>query len=202
MKCIQYKQNIQEHKSWRCVDVSCLPKSVYISSVFPVADDVDILGIFLKSFAAVAVFCCLAASVCHSLKRGCFHKKGHNENKWVWATALKKEAGNTCVLFCLWLRSVSTVLLFIMYLFLYFSYNWPAQNNGVDYRDADEVNTACDMCTEMKCIVCVTINRGVLYGQILSHVFFTGPLSPQVIIHHLTAATEDGTETKGKNCWG
>ncbi|XP_026219277.1 junctional adhesion molecule C isoform X1 [Anabas testudineus] len=60
--------------------------------------DVDILGIFLKSFAAVAVFFCLAASICHSLKRGCFHKKGHNEN----------------------------------------NYNWPAQNDGVNYRDADE----------------------------------------------------------------
>lgn len=47
----------------------------------PVADDVDILGIFLKSFGAVLVFFCLAACICHSLKRGCFHKKGHNENK-------------------------------------------------------------------------------------------------------------------------
>ncbi|KAK5868786.1 hypothetical protein PBY51_009766 [Eleginops maclovinus] len=42
--------------------------------------DVDYLGIFLKSFGAVVVFFCLAASICHSLRRGCFSKKGHNEN--------------------------------------------------------------------------------------------------------------------------
>lgn len=56
-------------------------KSVKISSLCIVADDVDILGIFLKSFGAVIVFFCLAATICHSLRRGCFSKKGHNENK-------------------------------------------------------------------------------------------------------------------------
>ncbi|CAI5693367.1 junctional adhesion molecule C [Oreochromis niloticus] len=60
--------------------------------------DVDILGIFLKVFGAVVAFLCLAVSICHSFRRGCFHKKGHNEN----------------------------------------NYNWPAQNSGVEYGDADE----------------------------------------------------------------
>ncbi|KAL3057515.1 junctional adhesion molecule C [Trematomus bernacchii] len=59
--------------------------------------DVDILGIFLKSFGGVVVFFGLAGTICHSLKRGCFSKKGHNEN-----------------------------------------YNWPAQNEGVEYGNADE----------------------------------------------------------------
>ncbi|KAF3847586.1 hypothetical protein F7725_020614 [Dissostichus mawsoni] len=61
--------------------------------------DVDILGIFLKSFGGVVVFFGLAGTICHSLKRGCFSKKGQNEN-----------------------------------------YNWPAQNERVEYGDADEVN--------------------------------------------------------------
>ncbi|XP_034722503.1 junctional adhesion molecule 3B [Etheostoma cragini] len=60
--------------------------------------DVDYLGIFFKSFGAVTVFVCLTASICHSFRRGCFHKKGHNEN----------------------------------------NYNWPAQNDGVVYGEADE----------------------------------------------------------------
>lgn len=64
-----------------------------MSSLCPGADDVDILGIFLKSFGAVIVFFCLAASICHSFRRGCFHKKGHNENKWV-ETTLAKERRN------------------------------------------------------------------------------------------------------------
>uniref|UniRef100_A0A3Q4BGN2 Ig-like domain-containing protein n=1 Tax=Mola mola TaxID=94237 RepID=A0A3Q4BGN2_MOLML len=42
--------------------------------------DVDILGIFLKSFGAVVVFFCFAAPICLTFKRGCFQKKGHNEN--------------------------------------------------------------------------------------------------------------------------
>lgn len=31
-------------------------------------------------------------------------------------------------------------LFFIMYHFIYFSFNWPAQSDAVDYGDADEVN--------------------------------------------------------------
>ncbi|KAG7480342.1 Junctional adhesion molecule C [Solea senegalensis] len=46
--------------------------------------DVDILGIFLKCFGAVIVFFCVTASICHYLRRGCFHKKGHNDNNYNW----------------------------------------------------------------------------------------------------------------------
>lgn len=55
-----------------------------LKSILPsVSDDVDILGIFLKTFGVVLFFFCLAACICHSLKRGCFHNKSHSENKWV-----------------------------------------------------------------------------------------------------------------------
>lgn len=77
---------------------------------------------------------------------------------------------------------------FNIYLFRFFSYNWPAQNDGVNYRDADEVNTVCDLSylllTEEFCV------------DISSFLLLTGPFSPQVFVHHLTAATEAGTETK------
>uniref|UniRef100_A0A665TVE7 Junctional adhesion molecule 3a n=1 Tax=Echeneis naucrates TaxID=173247 RepID=A0A665TVE7_ECHNA len=43
--------------------------------------DVDILGIFLKCFGGVVAFFGLTISICNFLKLGCFHKKGHNENK-------------------------------------------------------------------------------------------------------------------------
>ncbi|XP_075892517.1 junctional adhesion molecule 3B-like [Nelusetta ayraudi] len=48
--------------------------------------DVDILGIFLKSCGAVLLFLCFVGTLCHSLKRGCFHKKGHSENNYNWPT--------------------------------------------------------------------------------------------------------------------
>uniref|UniRef100_A0A8C6SS41 Junctional adhesion molecule 3a n=1 Tax=Neogobius melanostomus TaxID=47308 RepID=A0A8C6SS41_9GOBI len=60
--------------------------------------DVDILGIFLKSFGAVVVSCCVTFTICRTFRHGCFNKKGHHEN----------------------------------------NYNWPKQNNGTDYADADE----------------------------------------------------------------
>lgn len=107
-----------------------------MSSLCPGADDVDILGIFLKSFGAVIVFFCLAASICHSFRRGCFHKKGHNENKWV-ETTLAKERRNVGL--SLILDHIQDFFFIIVY-FLCFSYNWPAQTDGVDYGDADEVN--------------------------------------------------------------
>lgn len=41
---------------------------------------------------------------------------------------------------------VSIVKTFVFLLFIYFSYNWPAQTDGVDYGDADEVNKNCKIC--------------------------------------------------------
>uniref|UniRef100_H3DFI1 Junctional adhesion molecule 3 n=1 Tax=Tetraodon nigroviridis TaxID=99883 RepID=H3DFI1_TETNG len=55
----------------------CLPQMMEVY-------DVDILGIFLKTFGVVLFFFCLAACICHSLKRGCFHNKSHSENNYNW----------------------------------------------------------------------------------------------------------------------
>ncbi|KAF7654854.1 hypothetical protein LDENG_00064060 [Lucifuga dentata] len=60
--------------------------------------DVDIFGIFLKSFGAVLAFVCVTAGMCHTIKRGCSPTKNHTEN----------------------------------------TYKRPAQDDGVDYGDADE----------------------------------------------------------------
>lgn len=37
--------------------------------------------------------------------------------------------------------------LFYFYLSIYFSYNWPAQSDAVDYGDADEVNKTSETFT-------------------------------------------------------
>lgn len=158
---------IEQTKCPRAQNYNAVLMYVSRKCLFSVADDVDILGIFLKSFAAVAVFFCLAASICHSLKRGCFHKKGHNENKWVWSTALKKAAGS--------IAKYSTLIpRVLMFLFLYFSYNWPAQNDGVNYRDADEVNTVCDSYTEMYCLSPLPLTEGFCVDTLLHLCFPQG----------------------------
>ena len=41
----------------------------------------------------------------------------------------------------------------IMYLYIYFSYNWPGQSDGVDYGDSDEVNKIYETFTA--CIACL-----------------------------------------------
>ncbi|XP_046891455.1 junctional adhesion molecule 3B [Hypomesus transpacificus] len=60
--------------------------------------DVDILGIFLKSFGAVVAMICVTVGVCHAHKHGCFSSKDQEGN----------------------------------------NYKLPAQDDGVDYGDADE----------------------------------------------------------------
>lgn len=75
-----YKRKASLIPENRHVDLRRTP----LKSILPsVSDDVDILGIFLKTFGVVLFFFCLAACICHSLKRGCFHNKSHSENKWV-----------------------------------------------------------------------------------------------------------------------
>ena len=41
-----------------------------------------------------------------------------------------------------------------------FSYNWPAQANGVDYGDADEVNTVCE--TFAACLALISTEEAIL----------------------------------------
>lgn len=60
--------------------------------------DVDIVGIFLKSFGAVVAVVCVTVGLCHAHKHGCFSSKDQTGN----------------------------------------NYKLPAQDNGVDYGDADE----------------------------------------------------------------
>lgn len=144
------------------------------TSLCPVADDVDILGIFLKVFGAVVAFLCLAVSICHSFRRGCFHKKGHNENKWVQSAALMKG------------YEILTFFFFLMHsISLYFSYNWPAQNSGVEYGDADEVNLQSTPRS-------LEVKSKKRKSKVTSYfLFFTGSFPPQVFLCYLTADTED-----------
>lgn len=53
----------------------CLPQLMVVY-------DVDILGIFLKSFAAVATLIILALGICHAHKHGCFSSKDHTGNNY------------------------------------------------------------------------------------------------------------------------
>lgn len=163
------------------------PKSVKISSLCIVADDVDILGIFLKSFGAVIVFFCLAASICHSLKRGCFSKKGHNENKWVWATPLKQEIDSTLN----WFQCYRV----ITHVFVCFSYNWPAQTDGVEYGDADEVNKICQTYTWTE----EAITGWVLCANSVIPIFYRAIFATSL---HSSFDSWDKQKAKRKNCWG
>lgn len=70
-----------------------------------------------------------------------------------------------------------------------FSYNWPAQTNGVDYSDADEV-------TKISYMPSYGQRGEVLNFNFVIPCFVTGPFSPQVFIHHLTAETDDKMERR------
>lgn len=88
-----------------------------------------------------------------------------------------------------------------MYFFIYFSYNWPAQSDGVDYGDADEVNKICETYTAFYSVSYLLWTKETVKGRVLdklifSFLFFTGSFSPQVFVHHLTAETEDEMEPR------
>ncbi|XP_034025018.1 junctional adhesion molecule C [Thalassophryne amazonica] len=69
----------------------CLPQMMEVY-------DVDILGIFLKSFGALIAAVCVTAATCRCLKHGCWSRNNHPEN----------------------------------------NYKRPAQDDAVEYGDADE----------------------------------------------------------------
>lgn len=170
-----YKRKASLIPENRRVDLRRTP----LKSILPsVSDDVDILGIFLKTLGVVLVFFCLAACICHSLKRGCFHTKSHSENKWVKG----RRTWNLWRNFFLF----TDLLLF----FFFFSYNWPGPNNGAEYGEADEVEEGSPIwcCGSSRC-------------RFLLTVFFTGSLSPQVFVRHLTGDTRWREGTTGAWTW-
>lgn len=70
------------------------------------------------------------------------------------------------------------VFTFVILVVFCFSYNWPAQTDGVDYGDADEVKS-------IRCERMSGYDQSSEYSS-FNILFFTGSFSPQVFIHHMT----------------